>query len=445
MKRKMFKSFMVMLSIFSVFSVLTFSFKADASSYAVLSGNIDLKGYDATITTQKDGSNILSTKKGTYLLNENAVIYSSRDQKIYLNNTVPVNVNSIYTKKDLEFRGSGALNANTADEFGINVGGHLKAFKYTKNGVGTVSATGTTAGIRVYNEIQMEGGSISGYGINYGIWCYNDIKPYYSASIYGYASGADSTGIWAYRDIYAWKGATVSGEGGSCGARTQIAHIQAEGAGSSITGISRNIYSGVSALQADKQMLRAYCGAMVQEIYLNSGLVVTDDVAVDVTAMYPTVNRNMCYMGNYQWYSEPAGIYYNGQGLIGDPYSANFKDGNIVGYRTNEACCKGKEATQLKKSGTHKVVFSNAATYYTEDIIIRHWVDTEGLGEEYRVYKEEVVTLEVGTTIVIEDYKYKFGDLTESSYQGADRGDFVLEKSTDPVVINYYYTAEIDF
>lgn len=444
--RKLYKRFIgvfvVMVSFVSVLTLPSVMLEADAASYSVLTSSVDLKGYDATITTQSNGTNVLTTKKGTYLLDESAVIYSSKNQLIYLNNTTPVNIDSIYAKKNLEFRGNGTLNANTAGQYGINVGGHLKAFKYTKSGVGVVNATGTTAGFYVYNEIQMEGGEINGYGTNYGIWCYNDIKPYYSSIIRGYASGADSTGIWAYRDIYAWKGATVYGEGGSCGARTQIAHIQAEDNGSSITGVSRNINSGVSALQADKQMLRAYDNAVVKEVYLNSGLVVTDDVAVDVVNTYPTVKRNISNMGNYSWYSEPEGVYYNGSGLIGDATKAGFKDGNIVGTRTNDACSKGKEVTQLKKGGTHQVVFSNSATYYTEDIIIYHWLaDTDG--EPIEVFYEEVITLEVGTLIVVDDYQYPFGNTTEFEYFGADRPDFVLEKSEDPIVINYYYDAEI--
>ncbi|WP_265456749.1 hypothetical protein [Enterococcus sp. HY326] len=171
MKFNLLKKVLVTAGVLAV-TFLAGGLKADAAG---IDFNTDLKGYDATISTV-NGKNVISTKKGTWDLDENSQIYSSQDLKIYLNNTTPVTIDSIYTKKDLEFSGAGELIADTEGQFGLNVGNHLKAFKYTKNGVGKVVATGTEAGMRVENEVQMEGGSIEAYGQQYGLWCNNDIS-----------------------------------------------------------------------------------------------------------------------------------------------------------------------------------------------------------------------------------------------------------------------------
>lgn len=327
--------------------------KVDAAS---LTFNEDLKGYDATIKTE-NGKNVLSTRKGTWDLDENTQIFSSKNLKIYLNNTEPVNINSIYSKHDLEFRGSGELTADTNGQFGINVGGYLKAFKYTKNGVGKVVGKGTESGIRAYNEIQMEGGTLEGYGVNYGIWTYNDIKPYYNANLKAVASSENGVGIWAYRDIYAWKGANVYGEGGASGAYTEIAHIQAEN-GSTIKGVSRNINSPLSALHAQKQMPRAYSSAKVIEEYV---LTRQDTIqwrprqTIAITD-YTSIKRNMSNVQNYAWSTNGAGQVVAVPG--GLQFTPPMARATVQGVRSTAV---KSEPTQLKTQGSHIIQLSNVS------------------------------------------------------------------------------------
>lgn len=410
---------------------------ADAAS--VLTESTDLKGYAATITTQGDGTNVLTTKKGEYLLNEDAKIYSSSSIIITLNNTKPVNVNSINAKSTLELRGNGEMVVNTSDPVGINVGTHFKAFKLTKYGKGKVTTTGASIGLNVQNEIQMDGGTVEAYGSEYGVYSNNDIKPYYDAVLKGVSS--QGTGIYAYRDIYAWKGATVVGEGQIAGARSIIAHIQAEDPGSSITGISHNINSSLSALHADKQMLRAYNGGVVREEYVNPGFKITDDTPLNVAANYATVARNMTNMANYNWASTPDSVYLANGGLLGD-VAKPFKDGTVVATRSNANSLPGKEeATQLKKNGTHEVVFTGVSSHYVVPVTTKHYVDS-GINGEYVLYKEEVHYVEVGSLVKVDDFKLDFS-WTESSYEGADRTDFIAVKDGTPLEINYKYVAEI--
>lgn len=274
-------------------------------------------------------------------------------RSIYLNNTTPVQIDSIYATKNLEFRGSGELQAVTDGQFGLNVGNHLRAFKNTKYGQGKVSGTGNDAGIRVVNEIQMDGGTLEAQGVNYGIWCNNDIKPYYTASIKAVATGENSTGIWAYRDIYAWKGAKVYAEGGACGGYTAIAHIQAEN-NSEIKGVSRDITSCLSALHCQKQMLRAYSSASVIEEYVyNRALNWRSNQAVDL-AGYASVNRNLKNVTNYNWSVEGTGQILNiaSNGIT----MGSMINATLIGVRpVNMAKI---EPTQLKSSGKHVVQVS---------------------------------------------------------------------------------------
>ena len=410
-----------------------------ANAAPVLTESTDLKGAAATITTQNDGTNVLTTKKGEYVLNEDAKIYSSLSIIITLNNTKPVNLNSINAKHTLELRGNGEMVVNTTDDIAINVGTHFRAFKTTKYGKGKVTASASRIGLNVKNEIQMEGGSVEASGSEYGIYCDNDIKPYYDAVLKGVSS--NGTGIYAYRDIYAWKGATVIGEGQVSGARSIIAHIQAEDAGSSITGISHNINSTLSALHADKQMLRAYNGAVVREEYVNPDFKISDEDPLNLTQKYTTVARNMTNMANYNWSSTPESVYLANDGLLGD-VAKPFKDGTVVGTRINPAICATKnEVTQLKKNGIHEVVFSGTSSYYIVPVITKHYVDSQ-LEGYYELYKEEIHYVEVGSLVKVDDFQLDFS-WTESVYEGADKTDFIAVKNGTPLEINYKYTAEL--
>ncbi|GGC96847.1 hypothetical protein [Enterococcus wangshanyuanii] len=410
---------------------------ADAAS--VLTESTDLKGYAATITTQNDGTNVLTTKKGEYVLNEDAKIYSSASIIITLNNTKPVNVNSINAKHTLELRGNGEMNVDTTDDVAINVGTHFRAFKTTKYGKGKVTASAAKIGLNVKNEIQMEGGYVEASGSEYGVYSDNDIKPYYDAVLKGVSS--NGTGIYAYRDIYAWKGATVIGEGKVAGARSIIAHIQAEDAGSSITGISHDINSSLSALHADKQMLRAYNGAVVREEYVKPDFKISDEDPLNLTQQYTTVARNMTNMANYNWSSTPESVYLADGGLLGD-VAKPFKDGTVIGTRTNAATAVGKnEVTQLKKNGTHEVVFSGTSSHYIVPVVTRHYVDSQ-LEGNYELYKEETHYVEVGSLVKVDDFQLDFS-WTESTYEGADKTDFIAEKNGTPLEINYKYIAEL--
>lgn len=107
-------------------TIFIFSQTGKVEAASVLTGDVDLKGYDATITTQDNGETLLTNKKGEYLLDDTSVIYSSKEIKITLDNTEPAKAKSIYVKGNLHFRGNGELNVATDEEIGINVNGYLK-------------------------------------------------------------------------------------------------------------------------------------------------------------------------------------------------------------------------------------------------------------------------------------------------------------------------------
>lgn len=430
---KKFLGFSIAIIGFSLFG----GYNADAAS--LLTKETDLKGYDAVVTTQANGTNVLTTKKGEYLLNESSTIYSSKTITITLNNTAPVTVNTIQANNTLELRGNGQMNVATNEEVGISVGQHFKAFKSAKYGKGTITTNAAKIGLRVHNEIQMEGGTVEATGSEYGIYCENDIKPYYDAVLKGTSSAG--TGIYAYRDIYAWKGATVVGEGAISGARSIIAHIQAEDEGSSITGISTNISSNLSALHADKKMLRAYNGAVVREEYKNSELVISDEEPLNLLNSYSSVSRNMKYMDNYAWSSNTESVYLATEGLLGD-LNKPFKDATIIATRVGETAKKDKtEITELKKNGRHEVVFPGASSYYTVPVITRHYVNDYTSDDQYPLYKEVIHTVEVGTEVIVDDLKLDFS-FTENEYLGADKTNFIAIKDGNDIVVNYKYRAD---
>ncbi|MBL1229914.1 carbohydrate-binding domain-containing protein [Enterococcus sp. BWB1-3] len=427
----------LLVSLFAVLFIVAGGLKASAAS--VLTSATDLKGYDATVTTKADGTNILTTKKGEYVLNEQSSLYSSKTITITLNNTVPVDMGAINVKSTLEFKGNGTLNVTTTGETGIYVGAHLRAFKSTKYGKGHVTAIAAGTGLFVHNEIQMEGGTVEAYGKKYGIYCENDIKPYYDAVLKGTAS--EGIGIYAYRDIYAWKGATVVGEGHVAGARSIIAHIQAEDAGSSITGISTNINSQYSALHADKQMLRAYSGAIVREEYKKPTFKITDDVPVFVTD-FTSVARNMKNMKNYKWYSEPDNVFLNSDGgLLGDLSKGSPKQLKIVGYRQDTKVNKN-EVTQLKSNGIHEVIFSEAPTDFTVPVTVKYWVN-EYSGDDFYLYSEETIDYPIGEVFNYENHLVDFSAY-EHTFVEVDVETFVVEKTDSGYVVNYYYKVDFD-
>ena len=409
----------------------------------VLNGNTDLKGLEATISTKPDGTNVLKTKKGEFDLDSTSTIYSSKTMVLNLKNTTPIEINKIQVDKTLELRGTGQLNITTAEDVAITVGEHFKAFKASKYGKGKVTANGAKIGLRVHNEIQMEGGSVEANGNEYGIYCENDIKPYYDSILKG--TSVNGIGIYAYRDIYAWKGATVVGEGKVAGARSIIAHIQAEDQGSSITGISTNIDSSLSALHADKKMLRAYRGAIVREEYRDSNVVINDETPVNIPKTYKTIARNMNFMENYTWNSEPESVYLAEGGLLGD-VEKTFKNGKIVATRTGETCKKNKEeTTQLKSNGKHELVLSGASTYYEVPIITRHYVNNyQGPDDGYTLYKEIIHMVEAGSEVNADDFKLDFS-YTENEYIGADKTNFTAVKDGTEYIITYKYRADVEF
>ncbi|MHC5228823.1 hypothetical protein ACYSNW_11135 [Enterococcus sp. LJL99] len=416
-------------------------YKANAAE--VLTGNTDLKGYDATITTKADGTNVLKTKKGEYDLNETSTIYSSKTITVTLNNTTPANINKIQAKKTLELRGNGQLNVNTTEDVGITVGDHFKAFKHAKYGKGSVTANANKIGLRVHNEIQMEGGSVEATGAEYGIYCENDIKPYYDSVLKGTSS--DGIGIHAYRDIYAWKGATVVGEGKISGARSIIAHIQAEDEGSSITGISTDINSSLSALHADKRMLRAYRGAVVREEYKNPPFVITDNIPIFVTE-YASISRNMQYTSNYNWISEPESVYLNDQGgLLGDLSKGTPKEVTITATRAGVKCQKNKfEKTELKNNGQHIITFSNTATKFVRPVIINYWNYDTSVEGSYKLIEKQTIEMDIGSTFVVNDHLYKFNPTAEYDLIEVDTSDFEITKDSNEYTVNYYYDAEFN-
>lgn len=358
MKRK-FGYFVMFLGF--LFTIFFIGGKADAAP--ILTGNIDLKGYDATITTNYYGDQLLTTKKDTYLLTEDSVIYSSKSILINLHNTRPVTVDSIDARKTLEFRGNGELNLESTGQIALRVGAHLKAFKNSKYGTGKVIATGTQTGIMVQNQIHMDGGRLEGTGSQYGIWVYDDLLPYTTAYIKG--TGTDGIGIWSYNTVHALKGATVIGEGYHSGVYSHNAYIQAEFVGSNITGISHNIYSLYSALHCQKGLnrLQANGNSLVREIYVDPGFTINHLDPVHVRNRYSTVARNMYDMSKYTWASRPFGVYYKtGYGLLGDPDYA-FTDGTITGTRTVTGMSIDRtELTYLRRNATHEVIFTGIDT-----------------------------------------------------------------------------------
>lgn len=175
-------------------------------------------------------------------------------------------------------------------------------------------------------------------------------------------TSSDGIGIYAYRDIYAWEGATVVGKGAISGARSVIAHIQAEDEGSSITGISTNINSALSALHADKKMLRAYKKAVVREVYETSELLYNNN-PIDPVKEYTTVARNMKNIQNYSWtgYDELGKEFPDGVNLSVDGVFVDEGILTLKGTRNIDAKCG--EVTQLKTKGTHEVLFTEIDNY----------------------------------------------------------------------------------
>lgn len=401
---------------------------------------IDLKGYDAKVGTSR-GKNYIATKKGNWALDSSTVLQSSKNQKIELNNTVPVTINSIKVGKTLEVTGNGELTANNPNgEFGIDVGQHIKAFKGSKSGSGKIVGKGKTVGVRVYNEVQMDAGTLEAEGQTYGLWSYNDIKPHKDAVISAVAKADNGIGIWAYRDIYAYDGAQVLGTGGASGGYSEIAHIESRGEGSLISGTSNNINSKYSALHAQKQMLRAFTGGTVREVYNNPGFEITKDKPINVVSNYKNVARNMSDMQTYDWSSEPAGVYNTDAGLLGN-LKEPFREGMIIGERVDEGKKKSKvELTELKKNGTHQVMFGNVKASYTMPVKLVHLFDN--YSDVIRV--EEIIDVEIGQTFVVGDHVYDIS-FTEGDYLGVDKEDFVIdENNEDGYTVTYKYEGDFN-
>lgn len=416
--------------------LLFFVTSAEVLSDEVLTNKIDLKGNDASITITSEGTALIKTKRDTYILQEDSQLYSSKSIQLTLSNDQPVTIKSIFIDGNFELQGTGTLNVLTNDPNAVVVRKDLRAFKSTKRGEGALIAHGAESGIRVGDEIQMEGGVVEGYGREFGIWCNNDIKPYRNAVLKGVSS--EGIGIWAYRDIYAWKGATVTGEGLISGAYSQIAHIQAEDQGSSITGISRNLDSKNAALHAQKKNLRAYNGAIVREEYINSTFKLSIDNAINVLN-YSSVKRNMNRMENYKWSSDPIGVY-NNNGLLIDP-TANFKQGTITGVRTAEDSSKN-EPTQLKKKGQHQVIFRDSSAENTEQYMVTAYHTLLNLGSGETTRETRVHEMNEDDVFGVDDYSL-VSELESEGYMvlsySVDRENFNIVSGTTEYEVYYQY------
>lgn len=400
---------------------------------------VDLNGYEAKIETI-GGKNVISTKKGKWDLNVTTDLKSKKSQTIYLNNSKPVEIKSVEVGKTLDVRGDGELTANNQNgQYGINVGDHLRAFKYDKYGSGKLTGKGEEAGVRVYNEVQMNAGELNAEGQQFGIWSYNDIKPHDDAVINANAKADNGIGIWAYRDIYAYDGAQVNATGGASGGYSEIAHIESRGEGSLISGTSNNVNSELSALHAKKEMLRAFDGATIREIYNNPDFEITKDKPINVVDKYNAVARNMTGMDTYNWSSDPIGVFNTSEGLLGsvkDP----FRKGLIIGSRTDNASKAAKgEATQLKKGGTHELMFGEVKASYTVPVKLVHLFDT-GM-DIFKV--EKIVNIEIGQMFKVLDYQYDIS-FTEGEFVAADKEDFIINDEIDGYEVTYKYEGDFD-
>ncbi|MFV0353097.1 MAG: hypothetical protein ACK5JF_12450 [Oscillospiraceae bacterium] len=153
-------------------AIFSLGFNA-ATPYTVLTQNVDLRT-KVTITTEGNNSVLTDNKGKKYSLTEDSVIYSGAGTlKVYLNNTQPVNINSIICKGKFQVMGgSGTLNVVTTKDVAIDVG-YFDVHECTAQM--NIVAQGAKYGIRSGTFIEIAKGTVTAVGGDYGTYT----KTYY--------------------------------------------------------------------------------------------------------------------------------------------------------------------------------------------------------------------------------------------------------------------------
>lgn len=407
---------------------------SDASAAQVLTGNVDLKGAEATIVVE-NGVSLLKTKGATYELNEDTMIYSSKSQTIKLENNVPVKIDSIYNKNHLYFKGNGQLDVDTKGQFGINV---LDDLHVNKGSQAVINAKGNVAGVRTSSQIEQEGGTINAYGKEFGIWTGTDIQTYHGAILNAYSEG--DFGSYAGEDVFVRSGSKFTSEGESAGIFTREL-IKADHEGSEITGISRNFNSGYAALH-NSTTLRARCGGIVREVYLNPTVVVDKKDGIKVEDI-TQVGWHLKNAKNYTWTSDPAGLVELNNGRLyskeGAPINMTITGTRKTGFYAIVNKYVKEESVWLTYNGSHEVVFSGVKTANEVTITVNYNLDVDGDGV-YDKTEQKEFKFEPGATVSIDDLKAAHPFAGDASFvEGSQTVDFSADED---MTIDFGYEGD---
>lgn len=361
---------------------------------------IDLGGNSATVQTVNN-QNIITTKRGKWHLTESTDLISRKNQTITLKNTVPVTINSIEIGKRLTMSGDGELVANNqTGQFGISVE-DLKGFSGCGKKMGKLTGKGQEAGVRVYSNLSMSKGTLEAEGGQFGVL-------------------ADGK-------ISAICGAHIIGSGDNSGVCSQQSYVKTEHKNSLISGTSNDINSGYSAVHSTSRVVNAICGATIREIYNKPDFVITEDTPINIVEKYDAISRHMTDMENYEWSSEPLGVYNTEQGFLGS-VKEEYRDGTIRGVRYGGSCCKKnkKEVLPLNSKGIHEVIFKGAKARYTLPVRI-NYVFTDLASVIHT--SQKLINIEIGDSFLESDHQYNFGgdQAPEILDYKCEPGDFVVE------------------
>lgn len=329
MKKRMVKALVVATGILGLFLV---------SGNKVLAESVDLKGYSSKVTTENN-KNYITNSKGKWELKESTQLFSSKGQIITLNNTKPVNIDSVYMQKNLEIRGKGELNLSTSGMFGMNVFGNLYAFTNTCYGAGKVTSTGSVDGVHVYGTLKLYQGILEGSGQDHGVWSNSDTYIYKNATLRGTANedNLSGIGVWSNKQITACSNSSITGTGYASGVYTNgqgCKYIYSD-LKSTIIGNSANINGSLSAIHgANNAKLKACSTSNLIEAYdyYKSDLSWRLNSPINITS-YQAIKNNMTNLKNYSWTMKDATLKVDNNGIT-------FSE------------VKGKETLVAKRTGT---------------------------------------------------------------------------------------------
>ncbi|MGX6978668.1 hypothetical protein ACWN8V_05345 [Vagococcus elongatus] len=407
MKQRIFFGLVLTLSVI----VGMFSFSGNVDAAEVLTEEKTLASGTWTVTTE-DGRQMIKKSKQVYeLTNESAIICtSSCSITLKLETSQPLQIKKIAVQGNLYIDGKGS-SLQVHNDSGVAI--DVRKILTVKSNI-NVEAIGPQFGVKAHKV---------------------DVKD--NSSVTAIATADDGIGVYGDYLYAICRNSKLYGEGSVSGVYG-TKKVKACSEGAIIHGVTLSP-EGVHSAVHSESYIKALCKGKIIEEYQVIPFTITANEPV-IMAHYQAVANNMVDAKNYIWASNPQGVYYEPSvgGLLGDPSLGSQESIFIEGVRSGKVCNpKERVCLDCKADSQHIVRFNNARSSFTQKVIVRHYErDEEG---DYFEIETRELEMAINEPFIISDYY--LSDLGEYILDNVEpANDFIVEYSSIPIEVNYYYS-----